>query len=135
MTPTSALAAFGLYAGLLTLVLIWLGYSVSKRRGEFKISIGDGGNPVLLRAMRGQANFVENVPMALLLLLGMALFGAPAWLIHGLGIILVVARVLHGLHFTQADAPGWQRAAGAGLTGLVLLVGAVGLIGHAVVNL
>jgi uncharacterized membrane protein YecN with MAPEG domain len=135
MPITPGLAAFALYTGLLTFVLIWLGFVIGKMRGELKISIGDGGNPVLLRAMRGQANFIENVPMALLLLLGMALFGAPAWLIHGLGIILVAARVLHGLHFTKADAPRWQRAAGAGLTVLVLVVGALGLIGHALVNL
>ena len=56
MPITPGLAAFALYTGLLTFVLIWLGFVIGKMRGEFKISIGDGGNPVLLRAMRGPAN-------------------------------------------------------------------------------
>lgn len=135
MSVTPAIAAAALYTGLLTLVLLWLEFVVGAKRGKLKIFLGDGGNPEMLKAMRGQANFVENVPMALLALMGMALFGAPAWAIHALGLTLLVARLLHGWHFAKADAPGWQRAAGAGLTILVLLLGGLGLIGHALVNL
>lgn len=135
MTVTPALAAVAFYTGLLTFVLLWLESAVGYKRGKLKIFLGDGGDPEMLKAMRGQANFVENAPMALLTLFGMALLGAPAWVIHVLGATLVVARVLHGLHFMRADAPRWQRGVGAGLTMLVLLVGALGLVGHAAVNL
>ena len=75
--------------------------------------------------MRGHANAIETIPVALLLLLLLALLGAPAWALHLLGLALTVGRVLHALHFCAADAPGWQRGAGAGLSALVMLIGAV----------
>jgi uncharacterized membrane protein YecN with MAPEG domain len=52
--------------------------------------------------------------------------GAGAVLLNGLGIALVVARIAHpiGLHHDNMRHPA--RAVGAGLTTLVLLVGAVG---------
>lgn len=130
-----AVHATALYAGLNGLIFFWLTIVVGKTRGELKIFIGDGGNPLMLRVMRGQANFVENVPMTLLFLLIMALIGTPAWIIHIFGILLTLGRVLHGLHFAAADAPGWQRGAGAGLTMLVQLFTILGLISHAVFGL
>lgn len=137
--PDAALAAglvaFSLYAGLLTLIGVWLTLHVGRKRGQLGISIGDGGNPKMVRAMRGQANFVESVPLALVLILATALLGAPSWVVHLLGIPLVIGRVLHALHFTADDAPGWQRGAGAGLTLLVLVLGALGVVGHAVLRL
>ncbi|MEM8787299.1 MAG: MAPEG family protein [Pseudomonadota bacterium] len=131
MEPSAALGAFTLYAALNTLILIWLAFNVGQKRTALKISIGDGNQPTLIRAMRGQANFVETVPLALLLLLATTLQGAPALVIHIFGLALTLGRVFHALHFTADDAPGWQRGAGAGLTVLVLGVLALGLIGHA----
>ena len=118
-----ALAAVALHAGLNAFVLIWLSVQTGRIRQRVKVSIGDGGEPRLIRVMRGHANAIETIPMALILLALVALLGAPAWAVHLLGLALTVGRVLHALHFTAADAPGWQRAAGAGLSGLVLLIG------------
>jgi hypothetical protein len=131
MTPTPALAAAALYAGLNGLILLWLAVHVGRTRARVGVLIGDGGRPELIRAMRGQANFVEYVPLALLQLALMAALGAPAYAVHLLGGALTLGRVLHGLHFAADDAPAWQRGAGAGLTLLVLLIGSVGLAGHA----
>jgi uncharacterized membrane protein YecN with MAPEG domain len=130
MTP--AIAAFGIYAGIMGLIAIWLGYIVGNWRRATKISIGDGGNIDLIRAMRGQANFTESVPLALILMVYMALAGAPALAIHILGVLLVIGRIVHGLHFSKAGQPSWQRSAGAGLTFLVLLGAALGAIGHSI---
>ena len=135
MIDNSALAAVALYAGLNALILGWLAAHVGRMREKLKIFMGDGGNPRMVRAMRAQANFVEYVPMALILLLLMALMGAPALAIHALGAALVLGRVLHALHFTAEDAPAWQRGAGAGLTILVLLSGGLGAVGHAIAAL
>ncbi len=128
MTPS--IAAVGLYAGIMGLIAIWLGSIVGSWRAKLKISIGDGGNIDMIRAMRGQANFVEYVPLALILMIYMALAGAPAIAIHALGIALTAGRIFHGLHFAKAGQPGWQRGAGAGLSMLVVLAGAIGAIGH-----
>lgn len=125
-----ALAVLALYAGLLGLVHFWLMAHVGRTRTATKVWIGDGDDPRMVRAMRGEANFVEQVPMALIMLLVAALIGAPAWLVHAFGVAIVLARVLHGLYFTRAAAPLILRQAGAGLSILVLLVLSVGLAGH-----
>ncbi len=131
MIPSTALQSVALYAGLNGLILLWLAVHVTTVRGREKISIGDGGNPAMIRAMRGMANFVEFVPLILVQMALMALIGAPVWLIHVFGIALTLGRLAHGWHFSRDDAPGWQRGAGAGITFLLLGAGSVGLVGHA----
>lgn len=119
------IAALALYAGLNGLILVWLSLNVSKVRMAEKIGMGDKGNPALIRAMRGQANFIENVPMTLVLILILAMIGVPVWVVHILGGSLALGRFLHAWHFTQSDAPGWQRMYGYIFTTLPLL-GAIG---------
>lgn len=114
------------------LVAIWLGGIVGGWRRKTGISIGDGGNIDLVRAMRGQANFTESVPLTLILMVYMALAGAPALAIHILGVLLVIGRIIHGLHFAKPDQPGWQRALGSGLSFLVLLAASLGALGHSI---
>ena len=128
MTPTNALSIVAFYAGLNGLILLMLSAHVSRIRGVEKVSIGDGGRPAMVRAMRGQANFTEYVPFVLIGMALLALLGSPPWQLHGLGIVLTVGRVLHGWHFAQADAPGWQRFAGASMTFIVLALASLALI-------
>lgn len=131
MTLTPAIYAAALYVGLAVLVAVWIGYSVGSLRGKLGISIGDGGEPRLIRAMRGHANFSENTPLALIVIAMSAILGAPSVVIHALGLILIVSRILHGMHFLAEDAPAWQRFCGAIGTALVLALGGIGLSGHA----
>jgi uncharacterized membrane protein YecN with MAPEG domain len=130
MILTPAMQSVALYAGLNGLILLWLAIHVTTVRGREKISIGDGGNPAMIRAMRGMANFVEFVPLILLQMALMAAIGAPVWLIHVFGIALTLGRLAHGWHFSRDDAPGWQRGAGAGISFLLLAAGSLGLAGH-----
>ena len=133
MTP--AFYALGLYAGLLGLIAAWLFASVGKIKHQEKVLIGDGGNARVIRAMRGQANFVENVPLILILLMIGALLNMPVIVIHVIGIALVVGRFFHALHFTKDDAPGWQRAAGAFASFFSLIGVSIGLIGHGIISM
>jgi uncharacterized membrane protein YecN with MAPEG domain len=130
-----AIAIVGLYAGLNTLILLWIAIATGQLRAKYKISIGDGGNLHMIRIMRGHANAVENVPMAIILMIIMGFLGAPIYVLHAFGIALTIGRFCHAIHFTKEDAPGWQRAAGASLSMLVLALGALGVIGHTVVLL
>lgn len=125
-------ATVGIYAGLNTLVLLWITVATGRLRRRTGIYLGDGGNPHLVRILRGHANAIEAVPIALILMLLMAAFGTPAWVIHLFGIALTVGRVLHAAHFIAADAPGWQRMIGAGLSLLVVALAALGVLGHAI---
>jgi hypothetical protein len=128
MPPDAELLTVAIYAGLNGLMLFALAAHVGRMRGKLNIPMGDGGDPLMVRAMRGQANFVEYVPFCLIVMLLMAMTGAPVWILHLFGIALTLGRALHGAHFVQADAPGWQRALGAGLTIIVLIGGSVWLI-------
>lgn len=121
----AAVSTVSLYAGLNTAVLLCLAVQTGRIRHQVGVSIGDGGQPRLIRVMRGHANAIETIPVALILLLLVALQGGPAWAIHALGVLLTVGRLLHALHFAAADAPGWQRGAGAATALLVFLIAGV----------
>ena len=126
-------AAVGLYAGLNALVLIWITTATGRLRGKLKIFVGDGAHPHMIRIMRGHANAIETIPIALILMLLMAVYGAPLFVIHGFGIALTLGRILHAVHFIAADAPGWQRVVGAVLSLLVVLIGGFGVLIHGIV--
>ena len=114
-----------LYIGLAAILLMVLSARVMRLRGRHKVGIGDGGHSDLALAIRVQANFVEYVPIALLLLLCLDLVGDAKWIVHVLGILLIVGRVLHAQGLSHSEGESFGRAAGTGLTFLVLIVGAV----------
>ncbi len=112
-----------IYAGLLALIFLGLSTYVIKQRYKFRIALGDGGNRDMLRAIRAQANFVEYVPIALILLVILELNGEAARNLHALGGALVAARISHGLGL-NAKQPQ-LRQVGVGVSFLVILAGAV----------
>ncbi|MEM9784431.1 MAG: MAPEG family protein [Pseudomonadota bacterium] len=123
------------YAGLLTLWLVFLSAAVIMRRRRLAVSLGHGGNDTLLHAVRAHGNAVETVPLALV---GMALsetLGTPGWLLHLLGIGLMVGRVAHGAHFLSEREDLTLRTLGMGLTLFVLSLLGVGLIGHGLADM
>ena len=79
---------------------------------------------ILQRKVRAFGNFVEYVPLALLLLLMLELNGAPVWLLWFLGIVLTLARIAHAWGVIETYGPSPLRAAGFFLTWLVYLLGA-----------
>lgn len=113
-----------LYAGVLGLVLLVLAIRVLMARGQTKTHMGDGGNPLVLRRMRGQANFAEYVPMTLLLMALIETHGAPIWFLHALGGTLLLGRLLHGYAFAFSEHFFIGRFMGTNLTFLPLLVSA-----------
>src|SRR3546814_6533742 len=54
-------------------------------RGQLGINLGDGGNETMNRRIRGHANFVEYVPLCLLLIAILELSHFSIYLIHALG--------------------------------------------------
>lgn len=124
MNPT-ALAVAGLYAALNTFILLWITARIGGLRQRYRVFMGDGGNAHMIRAMRGHANAIETIPMAIILMMIMAATGTPVAVIHVFGIVLTVSRALHAWHFMAADAPRWQRFIGATGSILVLALGAI----------
>ena len=122
---TLGLAAVAIYAGLNSVVLIWLAVQTGRIRGQEKVFMGDGGNARMIRAMRGHANAIEFIPITLICMALAALLGSSPLILHVIGIMLTVGRVLHALHFTAGDAPMWQRMGGTGLSFLAMAGAAV----------
>jgi uncharacterized membrane protein YecN with MAPEG domain len=121
----AAMVVTPLYAALLALWLIVLSVRVMSQRGRTKVSLGDGDDPALRRAIRGHANFIEYVPLALLLLLILELSHFSIYVVHVLGATLLVARLLHGYALSFTAEWKFGRAVGAALTFVVLIVEAV----------
>lgn len=127
----SALPITLLYGALLALLYLLLSARVIQRRREAGINLGSGGDAEMERRIRAHANFAEYVPLLLILIALLEAGGAAAWLLHGLGAALLLARVLHGyaLAFTRHWMAG--RFLGTLLTFLVLIVA----VGSALVQL
>jgi uncharacterized membrane protein YecN with MAPEG domain len=90
-----------LYAGILAPILILLSGRVIRQRREAKVAVGDGGSQMLLRRMRVQANFVEYVPFALLLMAFAESLQTWAWYMHLLGVVLLAGRASHAYGVSQ----------------------------------
>jgi uncharacterized protein len=118
-----------IFTGLLALMLVGVSIRVTVLRARKKIEFFDGGDKELGRAIRVQGNFVEYVPMALMLLGMLEWMGTKPWIVYALGVALVVARVIHawGLYSSVFNA----RVVGTSLNWLVLAVG--GLLALSVV--
>jgi uncharacterized protein len=121
------------YAGLLVLLFLVLTIGVIRRRGSEKILLGDGGNAGMQRLVRGHANFVEYVPLALLLMAILELSRFSIYLLHALGIALVVARLLHAYAFSYNRHFMFGRVTGAVITFVVLAIEAVLCLYQAVI--
>ncbi len=132
---TQAIMIVGLYAGINALVMWVLFVNALRNRSRSGISFGDGGDEALVRAMRGQANAAENVPIALLLILILALMGAQHWLLHAFGLALTVGRLMHALYFVQHGIPLAFRIIGTVLTVTVIVVAAIRAIGVAFLSM
>ncbi len=108
-----------LYASALTIIVFVLAQLVIRARGKTTIALGDGGDARLLEASRRQMNFVENVPMTVLLMMMAEGGGASAMQLHIAGAVLVIARILHPFGI-QIDRPAHPlRIGGAVATNLV----------------
>ena len=73
-------------------------------------------------AERVQANFVENVPLSLILLYAVELAGADSFLVHVAGSTLVVLRLLHAFGLARYKGANYPRLIGAQGTFLLMAI-------------
>lgn len=110
-----------LFAALHALLLVVLAAPVTLYRLRNRIGIGDGGDALLIRRIRVHANFIEYVPMGLLLLLLLELAGMSAGWLWGFGGLLLLGRLMHALGLSRSSGKSFGRFYGTALTWLVLV--------------
>lgn len=100
----------GLYGAILMIFAIALSAKAGSFRGKAKISIlfGDPANMELAQRVRVHQNFLEYVPMAIIVMGILELNGGSATFLHVFGIVLVLARIAHaiGLRHDNMGHPG-----------------------------
>lgn len=119
------LAVTPLYASILALIYVVLSARVIGYRRNAGISLGDGGDRVLLRRQRVHSNFAEYAPLALLLLGFAELNGAAALPLHGLGLTLLAGRTAHAIGMSRRPGIPALRVGGMALTFVVIISAAV----------
>ena len=91
-------AVFGLLHVIFTL-------RVGNYRFKSRISLGDGGDPEMRNRVRAHGNFIENVPIAVLLILLNDLDGAQDTTLILMGSILLISRLTHYLTIATRRLP------------------------------
>ena len=125
-----ALPITALYAGILTIFALVLSARAGGFRGKSGVSVlyGDPLNMELAERVRVHQNFLEYVPMAIIVMGLLEANGGNSTFLHIFGLVLIVARIAHavGLKHDNMGHPG--RTIGAGGTALMSFVAAVYLV-------
>ena len=116
---------FFVCAGLLGLLAVTLTVSVGRLRMQKKVYLGDGGDPEMLAAIRAHGNFMEYVPLCLVLIYIVSDF-YTFWYVAVLSLVLLLSRVLHAGGLLGFIPLG--RTLGASGTTLILAVTSAMLI-------
>ncbi|MFC7051362.1 MAPEG family protein [Hansschlegelia quercus] len=119
------------YASILALFYVGLaGWVIAGRVGHDTL-FGDGGDQGLSKRIRSHGNFQEYVPFALIVVALYEASGGSHALVHGLLVVLLIARALHPIGmFAPVNSPRQFACRGGGIlaTLLVLAVGAIALL-------
>ena len=81
------------------LLILLLTLQVVRLRRKDGVVLGDNGDRVLAKAIRGHANATEQLPIALILMGLAELQGAPTTLLWLAATALVIGRVMHATYF------------------------------------
>lgn len=112
-----------IYLALAAFLIIFLSLRVIRLRRSNKVAYGDGGNDELKVAIRTHANAIEYLPISLLLLMAFEINMGTIWVIHVLGIVLIVGRLVHAWGMSAQHRKG--RVLGMQLTFLMMTATAI----------
>ena len=118
----TGIEAVVLYAGLFVVLFLGLKLNAGRVRASEKVNFGEGTRDPMRQAMRDQGNAVEDVPITLLGLYGLAAMSAPVMLIHILGAGFLVFRLAHAFALGSGAGSGAGRIVGTLGTLVVMLV-------------
>ena len=105
-----------LYASLLAFIYIKLSTNVIELRRLHKISLGHKNHKDLEQSIRAQANFIEYVPLGLILLSCLEINKIHPVIVFLLGGLLLVGRFLHAKSFITPNIDQSKRVQGMKFT-------------------
>lgn len=114
-----ALHAACFYVAALIIGAALLALNVVRERRRCGMGLGSSGDPKLERAIRMHGNYTENVPFGIGALILLPLVGATAWLVHFIGLALLVGRLAHAQGLAASGG-----ASGGRVIGMILTLGA-----------
>jgi uncharacterized membrane protein YecN with MAPEG domain len=120
------------YAALLGFIHVFLAMRVIRHRRKSRVPVGAGGNRVLERVIRAHGNFIEYVPLAIILMTFVEMQGAPAWRLHLLGVLLIAGRVIHAISISNENEKIRLRVVAMLLTFIVLVSSSALIFVHAI---
>jgi uncharacterized membrane protein YecN with MAPEG domain len=133
MTPSIPLIT-ALVAAVLGLLGAFLTANVIANRVRTHTLAGDGGNAGMAQAIRAHCNFVEQAPLALILLGIAEIAGVRPLVVAIIGILLVAARLssAYGLNRSLGESRARQFGGGASVvipavTSIAILLAVAGI--------
>ncbi|PHQ70624.1 MAG: glutathione metabolism protein [Sneathiella sp.] len=117
-----------IFAALLALLFLFLSYRTIRVRGKAHVPVGDGGNDELQRAIRAHGNFIEYVPITLLLLMFLEMREVGIYVMIALGAMLLVGRCVHAYGISNPKENYRFRTLGMVLTFITMIVASFGLL-------
>jgi uncharacterized membrane protein YecN with MAPEG domain len=127
-----SLEIIGVYIGINLLINLFLAYRVSANRVRSNVMTGTGEDTGLYNANRAHVTNVEYTPIILIGLVALHLLSGSIYVIHAVGLLLTVGRILHAIGLTTAAGKSTPpRLIGTVLTWLAQLVAGVGCLYYA----
>jgi uncharacterized membrane protein YecN with MAPEG domain len=123
LPATTALAAaiLGLLGAALTI-------NVILNRVKTKVDTGDGGIAALAQAIRAQGNFVEQAPLALIVIGFLEAAGSRPAVVWALAGLLIASRLASAYALNRSLAQSPLRQFGGGTSILVLAAASIALL-------
>ena len=123
-------AAF--WTALLLILLVVLSALVVRQRRTLRVGLGDGGQATLQQASRAFGNAAEYIPAGIAAMILLSQLRSSFLLIHLIGLLLFVGRLVHGLAISGNGGVSAGRVVGMLLTWTAYIVAAVALLLYAV---
>lgn len=128
MATHSAVLNTSIYAALLALMGIFLTYRVILMRGKTGISILDGGSKPLALRIRQFGNFIEIVPLVLILMLLVEIQGVSSYWVHAMGTLILLSRICHPIGLDAEKSMSLLRIFGTVTGQISILIGVYQLL-------
>ena len=114
------------YASFFAIFALVLSFRAGTYRGKAGVSVlyGDPANMELAQRIRVHQNFLEYVPMILIVMGAIEANGGSAMFLYVIGDLLFIARIAHAIGLKHDNIAHIGRLIGAGGTALITLVAA-----------